>query len=156
MEKFISKVTLEDFKKINPIAYGREIERYEDNTSRLVWKKIDLIDEVERNCIGNTVIALYDEPTPEELNEYILNHRVFDHNAKEFSFLTKDQAGIAILNDYCYFIKYLTNRAQTFISIPSVKQVYSIRNNWRCVCEDGDSYDIPKSCTKNIYFIIKE
>jgi len=167
-KRFITEISLEDFKKLNLIGYrnvkvcydeeGNETsdENYHSYTMKM--RPIKLNDEIDNNiefCKENNwttiAVAIHNEPTEEDIQAEMQTF-TFDAKTRQKRKLNREEAYEFALLDASYLDKFMNRFSghQTFQIGCGIEHIYSNRDYWYIA---DDYWRVKKKETKAIYLI---
>lgn len=158
MIKYITEISLEDFKKLNLIGYQNTRVDTGENSYRMEMLPVELNKKIDENLqfckdegYTTIVVAIHTDPTEEDITNEMKNF-VLDTKTGEKRNLTEEEAFKLALYDASYLDKFMNRFTghQTFQIGCGIKHLYSTRDYYEC---HGDYWKVKKNETKAIYMI---
>lgn len=158
MIKYITDISLEDFKKLNLIGYQNTRVDTGENSYRMEMLPVELNKKIDENLdfckeegYTTIVVAIHTDPTEEDIaNE--MKSFTLDEKTGGRRNLTREEAYKYALYDASYLDKFMNRFTghQTFQIGCGIKHLYSTRDYYEC---HDDYWKVKKNETKAIYMI---
>lgn len=156
MNKFITEISLEDFKRLNLVGYRNTRVEVDEKSYRMEMLPLNLNDLVEENlefCKENNyhtiAVAIHTDPAEEDIVRN-MNYYTFDQNGRRQ--YNREEAYKLALFDCSYLDKFMNRFSghQTFQIGCGIEHIY-INRDWYYIKDDY--WQVRKKETKAIYLI---